>query len=315
VALTIHVARTWDRTYDLPLVDLRATTDPEMIRRGEYLVYGTGHCSACHVSSYEAYERLVRGEPVPLAGGLEFKLGPLGVMYSKNLTPDPETGIGRYSDGQLARMMRNAVRPDGRASIWPMMPFGNMSDEDVVAILSFLRAQAPVRHEVPAEQWTLMGKVLKSFISTALPHTDINPPKVSPPQAPTRERGEYLARNAANCVGCHTPRDPMTFVPIGPEFAGGFEVEPSPLPGVDTSIWFLSPNLTPAPGSALLKFPDRDTWVARFRKGGRVHAGSPMPWEQYARMDDADIGAMYEYFRSLPAAAGPTGDPTFRRDP
>jgi hypothetical protein len=158
-----------------------------------------------------------------------------------------------------------------------------------------------------------MGKVLKSFISTALPHTDINPPKVSPPQAVTPERGAYLARNAANCVGCHTPRDPTTFVPVGPEFAGGFETEPAPLPGADPSVWFLSPNLTPAPGSALSKFPDRDTFIARFRKGGRVYAGSPMPWEQYSRMDDADLGALYEFFRSLPPADGPTGDPTFRR--
>jgi mono/diheme cytochrome c family protein len=244
---------------------------------------------------------------------MAFPLGPLGVVYSRNLTPDLETGIGHYTDGQLARMMRWAVRPDGRASIAPMMPFGDMSDEDIVAIISYLRAQPAVRNEVPANEWTLLGKVIKSFVPTALPRQIVRPAAVTPAQAPTRERGEYLARYVGNCVGCHTPRNGLTYLPTGPEFAGGFEIEPVRIPSADQHVFFRSPNLTPSQGSALLKFPDRETFIARFKRGGRQHEGSPMPWEAFARMSEADLGALFEYLRSLPPTPGPTGDPTFRK--
>ena len=313
--VAVYVARTWDRVYDVPLVDLHASSDPAVIKRGQYLVFGPAHCVECHVGSRDllAEHPLAAGETVPLSGGMNFPIGPLGTIYSRNLTPDPETGIGRYSDGQLARMMRYAVRPDGKASIPPMMPFDNLSDEDVVAVISYLRAQTPIRHVVPENQWTLMGKVLKSFVPTALPRRVVNAPATSPAQAPTRERGEYLARYAGNCVGCHTPRNQTTYMPTGPEFAGGQEVESEPVAGADPNVMFRIPNLTPAPGSALLKFPDRETFIARFQRGGRQKVGSPMPWEAFSRISTEDLGALYEFLHSLPPAKGPTGETAFRK--
>ena len=118
-------------------------------------------------------------------------------------------------------MMRYNVRPNGRASVRPLMPFHNMSDEDMVAIISYLRAQPPVRNQVPDNEWTLAGKVIKSLSSTFKPRDGVNPPKVAPEEKPTPQRGEYLARYVANCVGCHTPMDDTTFEPSGPEFSGG----------------------------------------------------------------------------------------------
>jgi hypothetical protein len=194
------------------------------------------------------------------------------------------------------------------------MPFGNMAEDDLNAVISFLRAQPPVRNEVPASEWTPMGKVVKSLSGVFKPRTAIDPPAIAPRQAPTKERGEYLARYVANCVGCHTPRDEQTFAATGPEFSGGMRMEPVPAAGVDTSIWFISSNLTPNPGSALLKFPDRETFVARFERGGRHHAGSPMPWEQFARITREDVAALYEFLHSLPPTEGPTGEPTFTRE-
>jgi hypothetical protein len=127
-------------------------TDPAVIKRGEYLVYGPAHCVECHVGSPDEIERAAeRGERPALSGGMKFAAAPLGALYSRNLTPDVETGIGRYSDGQIARMLRSSVRPDGRASVQLLMPFGDMSDADIVAILSFLRAQPAVSHRVPGE--------------------------------------------------------------------------------------------------------------------------------------------------------------------
>jgi len=210
-------------------------------------------------------------------------------------------------------MMRWAILPDGRATVEPLMPFGNMSEDDLTAIMSYLRAQKPVHNVVPPNQWTMMGKVVKSLSSVFKPRPSINPPLAAPAQTATKERGEYLARSVSNCVGCHTPRDQTTFAAIGPEFSGGMEMEPIPLAGADLKVWFRTPNLTPMKGSGLLQFPDRETFVARFQRGGRHHAGSVMPWEPFARMSTEDLGALYEFLHTLPAESGPTGEAAFRK--
>lgn len=311
----IYIAWTWDRVWDVPMPDLHASTDPAAIARGEYLVFGPSHCVICHARDPEAVSRfMTTGERPALEGGSPLPLGPLGTLYSKNLTPDPESGIGRFTDPQIARMLRHAVRPDGKASIADLMPFSNMSDEDIVGILSFLRTQPPVRHVVPENEWTLFGKVMKSFVPAALPKLDGKPPSLSPKQEATIERGEYLALSVANCGGCHTPYNPLTGAPTGPAFSGGIAMEPAPLPDVDPRLWYLPPNITPLLGSALTKFPDQATFVARFKVGGRQQAGSPMPWEAYSRMTPEDIGALYQYLRSLPpsGAQAPT-DPRVRQ--
>jgi hypothetical protein len=238
---------------------------------------------------------------------------PLGALYTKNLTPDPETGIGRYTDPQIARMLRSSVRPNGRASVQLLMPFGDMSNEDMTAVISFLRAQPPVRNVVPENEFTLIGKVVKSLSPVFKPRTAVHPPATSPEARPTRERGEYLARSVGNCGGCHTRHDPMTFAKTGPEFAGGTEMEPATRPGADPDIWFRTPNLTPAVDGVLHKFPDRETFIARFQHGGLHYEGSPMPWEAFSRISSNDLGALYEYFRSLPPQVGPTGSPAFRK--
>ena len=312
-AIGVYVFRTWDRNWDGPLPAIHASTDPDVIRRGEYLVRGPAHCAACHTPKDDAQAAADSGEFPPLSGGRAFGAGPLGVIYSKNLTPDPETGIGRYSDAQIARMLRLSVRPDGKASVQLLMPFANLSDDDLTAVISYLRAQPAVRNRVPENQFTLMGKVVKSFVPVFKPRTHVQPVARTPEMAPTVERGEYLARTVANCVGCHTKRDRISFAAVSAEFSGGAEMEPASRPGADPSIWFVTPNLTPAHGSALTKFPDRATFVARFQKGGVHHLGSPMPWEAFGQMSAEDAGALYEYLHSLPAQAGPTGEPTFRK--
>lgn len=315
VALAGYVWRTWDRTWDAPTPDIHASADPDVIKRGEYLVFGPAHCVECHTASAETFEHYVEtGERPPLAGGMPFAVPPLGTLYPKNLTPDPETGIGRYSDRQIARLLRYSVRSDGRASVQPLMPYASLSDDDVTAIISFLRAQPPVRHQVPDAEWTLAGKVVKSLSPVFKPRTGVQAPKTAPAEQPTRERGEYLAHSVGNCGGCHSPRSQLTFQLRGPEFSGGVPIEPRPLTEADRTLWFAPPNLTPLEGSAIRRFPDRETFVARFQRGGRKHVASPMPWDSFARMTSEDAGALFEYFMSQPAvgAASPD-DPTVRQ--
>jgi len=305
--LAIYVARNWDRTWDIPAPDLHASSDPSIIARGEYLVTGPAHCTECHVSSFAKFQHFYEEgkKHVTLTGGYAFPLGPIGTLYSKNLTPDPDTGIGRYTDPQIARMLRYGVRPDGQASIPLLMPFGNMSDEDIVAILSFLRVQPPVRNVIPENEWTMVGKVMRTFVAAAKPNLDVHPSHSAPPQEPTVARGEYIARSVANCGGCHTSFNELTGTPTAPTFSGGNVMEPSAQKGADRTLWFRPPNITPRANSALMKFPDRATFVARFKVGGRHYDGSPMPWEAFSRMTPEDIGALYEFLH----AQAPSGEP------
>ena len=123
VGLFGYVQISWDKKWEVPLPALKTSTDPAVIAEGRYLVRGAAHCSICHMANREEMARSGKGENLPLRDGATLKLGPVGTMRSANLTPDPETGIDRYSDGHIFRMMRHAVKPDGTASIALMMPF------------------------------------------------------------------------------------------------------------------------------------------------------------------------------------------------
>src|SRR5687768_10753355 len=94
-----------NRTFDAPYPDVTASTDPLVIERGRYLAYGPAHCVNCHTPNDEE-EAIKAGATPLLRGGHRFDL-PFGAVYSRNLTPDAETGIGRYSDRELARVLRH----------------------------------------------------------------------------------------------------------------------------------------------------------------------------------------------------------------
>jgi hypothetical protein len=298
----IYVQLNWDKTYDIPYPNLQVSTDPELIERGKYLVHGPAHCSNCHVSSIEDMVAADEGKPIPLKGGVSFPLGELGVLYTPNLTPDPKTGIGKYSDGEIFRMMRHAVRPSGIASLSLLMPFWNMADEDLVAVVSYLRSMSPIENEVAPADWTFLGKVVRVLAPPFQPIQNPTPSPVAPPMEATIERGEYLARYVANCVGCHTQFNPTTFEAEAPEYSGGSEFEPYPefhlAVGEDPELWVRSPNITPHPNSALSKFKNVEEWKERFRKGRQIKI-SPMHWGPFSRMTDADLEALYLYLTSL----------------
>jgi mono/diheme cytochrome c family protein len=313
----IYVLSSWDKKYDIAFPQLTVSTDSAVIARGKYLVHGPAHCSNCHVSSYEEMVLADEGHNIPLKGGVRFTLGPLGEISPANLTPDTKTGIGRYTDGQLFRMMRHAVKPDSTASMALMMPFWNMADEDLVAVVSYLRSLEPVENEVQETEWTFIGKVVRVVASSFQPIENPTPPDYAPPMAPTKERGEYISRYVANCVGCHTERDPMTFEAIGPEYAGGMEFEPftefHKVVGVDPDLWTRSPNITPHPNSALSRFNSLDDWITRFRQG-RVIQFSPMHWGPFSRMSDEDLEALWIYLNSLAPVENDVGPVVFKKE-
>jgi mono/diheme cytochrome c family protein len=207
---------------------------------------------------------------------------PLGKIYSKNITPDPETGIGKFSDGEIARALRYGVHPDGTV-IYDFMPFHNTSDEDLTAIISYLRSQKPVRNEVPKHQLNILGKLVKAFlVKPAGPNGKVPKTVV---RDTTATYGEYLALNVAECNGCHTKRD-MTGAYIGEPFGGGNDIE-----------GFITPNLTPDSSGRIFNWT-KQNFIDRFRMG-KLYPKSPMPWNSFKRMTDDELTAIYNYLQTL----------------
>lgn len=288
--VVVTVALRQDLHFDAPYPELTATTDSAIIARGREIVIGPAHCASCH-SLKNPDSLLNLGIEPEMAGGYAFKFE-LGTFYSRNITPDKETGIGRYKDSELARVLRYGVRPGGQAMI-DFMPFHNVSDDDLVAILSYLRAQKPIRNEVPENEYSLMGKVIKAFLIKPVgPSETIVKSVVRDSSA---AYGKYLAMNVANCNGCHTRRD-MTGAFIGVPFAGGNAMGE----GKDTLVPI---NLTPHPDSRIFTWSQED-FINRVRMGKLIEH-THMPWNSYKRMSDSDLKAIFNYLKSLkPAATG-----------
>lgn len=146
VGFVLFVFARADRTYDAPYPDIAASDDSALVARGKHLFYGPAHCAGCHAPRSEV-ARLEMGEEVSPSGGEDFDI-PLGMIYAPNITPDVETGIGSYTDQELARTMRFGVKRNGQALV-DFMPFYDMSDRDLTAIISYLRSIPAVRNERP----------------------------------------------------------------------------------------------------------------------------------------------------------------------
>jgi mono/diheme cytochrome c family protein len=288
----------WTRTFEAPYPDIHASSDPDVIARGKYLVYGPAACAYCHVPKSE-WTRLDEGAELPLSGLHLFRL-PFGDLYSANITPDPETGIGRRTDGELARILRHGVRADGRAA-FPFMEYQNLSDEDLTALLSFLRSQPPTRNEVPDHRLSPLGKALMAFaIEPKGPDGALT--RTSPPPVASVARGAYLANEVASCASCHTDRSRRDGSIVGPKFAGGQLMDVA----ADETKVFVPPNLTPDPDTSPIGQWTEEAFLVRFRQG-EVVKGSPMPWGAYARMTEDDMRSVFRYLRTLPPVAHATG--------
>jgi mono/diheme cytochrome c family protein len=276
-----------------PSNHLRAVDVPALVERGRYLAYGPAHCAACHGDPrLEAEMR--HGREIPLSGGRTFDLGPLGTIIAPNITSDPVAGIGALDDDTLVRSLRYGISRHGEPLV-PFMSFADMTDEDLQAVLSFLRSLEPVGRPVPPSELTWLGTLVVKLVLD--PQGPIEPPATRVVRGRDSEYGRYLAHTVANCHGCHTQRSKLTGAFVGPAFAGGMEFD-------EAGRKFVSPNLTPVATGSLRSITERE-FIERFRIDGRGLAGSPMPWESFARMTDADLGAIYRYLKTLEPAETP----------
>jgi len=296
----IFVASRQHLTFNgVPYPQVAASTDTAVIARGHYLVRNVVNCGQCHGDPAQAAARAA-GDDVPLSGGQVFDIPP-GKFYVRNITPDQETGIGRYTDQAVARALRNGVGPDGRALL-PFMEIQGLSDDDLLAVVSYLRSQPPVHHEVPMHQYTLLGAIVRATV-LANPVGPRETPLAKSPRGATIENGRYLAESAALCWACHTQRSPQTGALIGPRYGGAIAFEES----ADHQYSWSPPNIT-SDSTGRLGAMSEDEFVTRFH-AGRLIEGSPMPWQNFSRMDEDDLRGIYRYLKSLPPVKRDVGPP------
>src|SRR5579863_10606031 len=189
---------------------------PQRLERGRYLAVGLTGCLECH----SQHDWNTHGAPLILGtegGGQWMDMADLpGHVVATNLTPDPQTGAGAWTDDQLARAIREGIGHDGRA-LFPMMPyqdFKDLSDEDVASIVVYLRSLPPARNPLPKTQIIFPVKYIIRNVPQPLT-APVPPPDLSTPV----KRGGYLV-HVIGCAGCHTPVDAKRNPIPGMEFGG-----------------------------------------------------------------------------------------------
>jgi mono/diheme cytochrome c family protein len=262
-----------------------AEPPPEVIAKGKALTEA-GDCGSCHTA-----------DPAkPFAGGKRIAT-PFGGIYSANLTPDRNTGIGLWSDEDFRRSMRFGVRPDG-ANYYPAFSyphFTKLTRDDILAIRSYLATLAPITNTQPAPElrWPLNYRVLMRLWNFAF----FRPGIFEPDQNKSAEwnRGGYLVEGIAHCGACHTPKN---FV--------GAEKQNARFTGSVVEGWF-APRLDGTDRGGLKSWSAED--IAEYLGSGRnghSHADGPMAQvvlNSTSHLSDADIRAIAVYLKELPPGA------------
>jgi hypothetical protein len=259
-----------DKVYDVPLPDVKRSTDPAVIARGEHLAHSVMPCAIheCHGGD--------------LGGGDTIDMGPLGKLTGPNISA---AGLGVvYSDAELARLLRHGIKKDGRSvRFMPVQDANWVSDDDLVAIVSWFRTMPGVDRANGPVQIGLLGKVLDrkgAVILDVARHIDHAHVELAPPPSPTADYGRYIGRM---CTGCH-----------GEHLSGGR------IPGAPSSLP-VPLNLTP--DATGLRDWTYDDFVKVMREAVRKNgkALDPfMPVDAWKNFDDVEMRAVWEYLRTLP---------------
>jgi len=278
---------------DAPNLTIERT--PERIERGRYLANAVAGCLDCH--STRDWSKFA-GPVVPGTKGrggerFDHSVGFPGTFYSKNITP---AGIGRYSDGELYRVITTGVNKEGKA-MFPVMPYpyyGKMDDEDIYAIIAYLRTLEPVENNVPESHADFpVSIILNTIPAKGLPAKRPNPnDKIA--------YGAYLV-NAGGCVECHTQAEKGQII-RDLAFSGGREFM------FPNGSIVRSANITPDHETGIGKLTENEfirlfktysdsTYVPQNVNPGEYN--SIMPWTMYSNMTEQDLAAIYSYLQTL----------------
>jgi len=269
------------------LTGVRFERTHERLERGRYLAEGVLGCFECHSQR----DWTLAGAPAIQAtkgGGAVFPDENVpGRIVAPNISPDPETGAGSWTDDIFARAIREGIGHDGRA-LFPIMPyqgFRNLSDEDLASVIVYVRSIPAVRNKLPKTEIAFPANLMIRDVPRPL-----TAPVMTPAFSDQAQRGAYMVK-LAGCTDCHTPS--VKGQPIaGLEFAGGSRFEG---PWGEVS----STNLTPDPSG--IPYYDEAMFLKTIRTG-RVGARalSPlMPWQIYRNMNDEDLKSIFAYLKTL----------------
>jgi fructose 5-dehydrogenase cytochrome subunit len=262
------------------------------ISRGEYLATAAD-CGACHTAP----------DQPPFAGGLPIST-PLGTIYSTNITPSANFGIGSYTEEEFSRALRRGVRSDG-ANLYPAMPYtsyAKFSDEDAHALyVYFMRAVKPVDQRAPPTELPFPMNIRASMMGWNLLFRDTAASVPDPHQSTEWNRGAYLVQGAAHCSTCHTPR--------------GFlmqEETSRALSGAQVGPWY-APNITSDPVSGIGSWSKDDlaTYLRTGHLSRRAQAAGSMGEavaKSFQYLTAPDIDAIATYVKSVPAVHDPADD-------
>jgi mono/diheme cytochrome c family protein len=265
-----------------------ALAKASLVERGEYIAHAAD-CMVCHTTQGGA----------EYAGGLPFKL-PFGTLYSTNITPDKDTGIGNYSDQDFLAALQHGTRRDGER-LYPAMPFASytyMTDADALAIKAYLFSLAPVRATAPEntlmfpfnQRWAMnFWSVLFNADERFAPDTG---------KSPEWNRGAYLAEALAHCGECHTPRNL------------GFALDNRRKFAVAVTAGWRAFNITSDKNSGLGGWRDDDivSYLSMGHAAGHGTASGPMGEavdQSFSKLVPEDIHALLAYLRTVPAVASP----------
>ena len=252
-------------------------------KRGEYLAKAGG-CLGCH--TVEAKDP--KDKPVPYAGGRALKT-PFGTFYGPNITPHPEAGIGRWTETDFMRAMREGKRPDG-ANYFPAFPYPSftlITDADLRDLFAYLRSLPPSNRANQAHE---LGILYRSRLSLGVWKSmffDSGPFAPDPGKSAQLNRGAYLVRALGHCGECHTPRSSLGG-PVKDRFLAGAKD--------------VAPNLTP---TRLKKWGDAE--LRNYLTTG-LTADGDVPAKEMgevianttSQLTPEDLDALIAYLRSLP---------------
>jgi mono/diheme cytochrome c family protein len=269
-------------------------TSAAEIARGKYVFGATGGCG-CHTAPKGQIN----------AGGRRYE-GPFGTVYSTNITPDNATGIGSWTDEQIIAAIRLGRRPNGERllPVHPFPTFNGMAEEDLRALVAFLRTTPPVNRSnqpkkisVPLFESVFLPAWLAAFA----------PRETPPPKAPTSglARGEYLVKAVGHCGECHTPRT-VTMASDTSRFLAGTPKGPE-----DQAM----PNITPDPDTGIGRWSVEeiaDYLGTGMRPDGDVAGGLMSEVIEgtlagYKHVTQADRLAIAQYLKSIPAVRNRIG--------
>jgi mono/diheme cytochrome c family protein len=258
-----------------------AAQNQDLLARGTYLMNGPAACGNCHT---DRGPDLLSMSTKYLAGGQRFT-SPVFVTYSRNITPDKDTGIGTWTDAQIIRAFREGVAKEGN-TLGPPMPieiYNTMSDDDAKAIVAYLHTVQSVHNEVQEPKYKIPLRPEPAAKGIA-----------APPKSDKVAYGGYIVNSLAHCLECHTPQVGPARDYANQKGAGGFRFE-----FAGTLVY--SANITPDKETGIGNWTDDQ--IKRAITQGINKDGKQliplMPYPYFMNMTPEDVDAVVAYLHTL----------------